>query len=112
MEHSFEIKAMANGKEILIPTLAEEFLATYAGTNKKPRVNLTLAERVVVYFNMTESTTRATAEYFKIAHSTVYRYLTKVLPNEKSFEILARNKKESSSRGGKAAAAKKRKQSL
>lgn len=116
MEHSFEIKARKDSKDILIPTetgdfCVEDFLVTYAGTNKRTKVNLQLAERVVVYFNITKSTTRKTAKRFKIAHSTVYRYLTKVLPNETSAEILAQNKKERSSRGGRATAAKKRKQS-
>lgn len=107
---SFEIKARANGEEILFPVKAEKMLTTYAGTNRNIKVNLALAERVVVYFNITKSTTRATAKQFGISHSTVYRYLTKVLPNEKSLAILAKNKKERSSRGGKATAAKRKKE--
>lgn len=77
---------------------------------KRTKVNLNLAERVVVYFNITRSTTRATAYKFGISHSTVYRYLTEDFPNETSAEILAENKAERSSRGGKARAAKRRKE--
>lgn len=98
---NFEFKELENAAKM------------YARVHEKSKVNLTLAQQVVGYFNAKESTTRATAKYFKIAHSTVYRYLTEVIPNERSLEILARNKAESASRGGRAAAiARKRKQSL
>ena len=56
MEHNFEIKARKDSEDILIPTetgdfCIEDFLVTYAGTNKRTKVNLRLAERVVVYYN-------------------------------------------------------------
>lgn len=110
-DSTFEIKTLGNGGEILIPT-STEVPETYVQRNrKKTKANMILAQKVVDYFNINESTTRKTADYFHIARSTVYRYLTEVLPNKKSLMILAKNKVERSSRGGKAAAAN-RKQSL
>ena len=57
---------------------------------------------VVKYFNENGSTLRKTADEFGISKSTVYVYLTKVMPNELSFWILRRNKEQSHIRGGQA----------
>lgn len=57
---------------------------------------------VVDYFNANRSTVRATAKHFGISKTTVYYYLTKVMPNDVSEEILQYNKSVRSIRGGQA----------
>lgn len=64
------------------------------------RVNTDFAVKVVTYFNTTECTTRECGEYFGISNSTVHRYLTEVLPNPTSREILDANKARSLFGGG------------
>lgn len=64
--------------------------------------NMEFVKEVVNYFNNNEATVRQTAEYCGISKSTVHLYLTKVMPNETSKEILAKNKAERHIRGGQA----------
>lgn len=64
--------------------------------------DLEFISNVVQYFNDTESTVRKTAEHFGISKTSVYDYLTKIKPNEKSSKILAKNKAERHIRGGQA----------
>lgn len=64
--------------------------------------NMDFVKDVVDYFNNNESTVRQTAEYYSISKSTVHLYLTKVMPNQTSKEILAKNKAEWHIRGGQA----------
>ena len=61
-----------------------------------------LVKKVVNYFNNHQSTVRETAAALGISKSTVYIYLTEVMPNKKSLEILAKNKAERHLRGGQA----------
>ena len=58
---------------------------------------------IVDYFNRNRSTVRETAKHFKIPKSTVYNYLTKIMPNAASSEILQKNKAERHIRGGESA---------
>ncbi len=64
--------------------------------------NLTFVETVVNYFNTHRSTVRGTAEHFGMSKSTVHVYLTKIMPNKKSQEILDYNKSVRHIRGGQA----------
>ena len=64
--------------------------------------NMKLVKKVVTYFNTHHSTVRETAKTFGISKSTVYVYLTKIMPNATSAEILAKNKAERHIRGGQA----------
>lgn len=57
---------------------------------------------IVKYFNENESTVRETAKHFGISKSSVHKYLTKVMPNKVSAEILKKNKEERHIRGGQA----------
>lgn len=65
-------------------------------------LNLTFVETVVNYFNTHHSTVRKTAQHFGISKSTVHVYLTKIMPNEESQEILDHNKSVRHIRGGQA----------
>lgn len=66
-------------------------------------ITLSLAEKVVEYYNSNCSTVRKTAAHFgDISKSSVYTILTEILPNETSAEILAKNKAERHIRGGEA----------
>lgn len=65
-------------------------------------LNLTFVKTVVDYFNNHHSTVRKTAEHFGISKSTVYVYLTKIMPNKISREILDYNKSIRHIRGGQA----------
>lgn len=62
--------------------------------------NIEFIQKVVDYFNENNSTVRETAKHFEISKSAVHHYLTKVLPNETSKRILARNKILGPIRGG------------
>lgn len=64
--------------------------------------NEQLVKSVVDYFNTHRSTVRETAKVFGISKSTVYVYLTEIMPNSTSTEILAKNKAERHIRGGQA----------
>lgn len=64
--------------------------------------DLKKVKKVVNYFNENESTVRETAKHFCISKSTVYVYLTEVMPNHTSYEILQKNKAERHLRGGEA----------
>lgn len=64
--------------------------------------DMEFVKEVVSYFNQHKSTVRKVAKKFGISKSTVYVYLTEVLPNETSSEILAFNKSQRSIRGGHA----------
>lgn len=64
--------------------------------------DLDTVREVVKYFNENCSTVRKTADFFGISKSTVYVYLTEVMPNEISLFILRKNKKERHIRGGMA----------
>ena len=57
---------------------------------------------IVKYFNENESTVRETPKHFGISKSSVYNYLTKVMPNKVSTRILKKNKEERHIRGGQA----------
>lgn len=54
-------------------------------------MDYTLAKKVVNYFIQNESTSRQTAKYFGLCHSTVLRYLHEVYPSSESDHILAAN---------------------
>lgn len=58
--------------------------------------------KIVTYFNENRSTVRKTAAHFGISKTTVYNYLTVIMPNSTSFEILQKNKAERHLRGGEA----------
>lgn len=47
---------------------------------------------VVQFFNENQSTLKETAKKFGISKTTVYIYLTEVMPNEVSSRILMKNK--------------------
>ncbi|MCI8760369.1 MAG: stage III sporulation protein D [Clostridia bacterium] len=64
--------------------------------------NFPLIEDVVNYYNSHRSTVRETAQHFGISKSTVHRYITKVMPNPTSEEIININISERGYRGGKA----------
>lgn len=64
--------------------------------------DLNFVAEVVEHFNKNESTVRKTAEHFGISKSTVYTYLTLVMPNQKSEAILKINKEQRHIRGGQA----------
>lgn len=64
--------------------------------------DLDFIREVVDYFNKNHSTVRATAKVFGISKSSVHFYLTTVLPNSTSLEILEKNKNERHIRGGEA----------
>ena len=64
--------------------------------------DLKKVKNVVAYFNKNNSTVRETARHFGISKSTVYVYLTEVMPNSTSHEILQKNKAERHLRGGEA----------
>lgn len=66
-------------------------------------------KEVVTYYNSNRSTVRKTAQHFGICKATVHKYLTVVMPNHISREILDYNKSVRSSRGGLAKAAKNKK---
>lgn len=63
-------------------------------------------KEVVNYYNSNRSTVRATAKHFGICKATVHNYLTKIMPNPISREILDYNKSVRHIRGGLATAAK------
>lgn len=50
---------------------------------------------VVQFFNENQSTLKETAKKFGISKTTVYIYLTEVMPNEVSARILMKNKNSS-----------------
>lgn len=64
--------------------------------------DLQKVKKVVTYFNENNSTVRKTADHFGMSKSTVYTYLTEVMPNSASSEILQKNKAERHLRGGEA----------
>lgn len=64
--------------------------------------NIEFIKKVVHYYNKNHSTVRETAKNFGISKSLVYYYLTKVLPNDTSKEILSFNKSQRHIRGGEA----------
>lgn len=64
--------------------------------------DLETISNIVKYFNENESTVRKTAEHFGISKSSVHLYLTKIMPNKVSAEILKKNKEERHIRGGEA----------
>lgn len=64
--------------------------------------DLEKVKEVVDYFNENRSTVRKTANHFSMSKSTVYIYLTDVMPNSTSSEILQKNKAERHLRGGEA----------
>lgn len=64
--------------------------------------NLETISAIVKYYNENESTVRETAKHFGISKSSVYHYLTTVMPNKVSAEILKKNKEERHIRGGQA----------
>lgn len=64
--------------------------------------DLKFVEEVVNYYNTNRSTVRKTAEHFGISKSRVYVYLTEVMPNATSQEILKNNKITRHIRGGEA----------
>lgn len=64
--------------------------------------DLIYVESVVNYFNTHRSTVRKTAKHFGISKSTVHKYLTEIMPNETSREILDYNKSMCPIRGGQA----------
>lgn len=66
-------------------------------------------KEVVDYYNSNRSTVRATAQHFNIGKNTVHKFLTIIMPNSTSREILDFNKSVRSSRGGLAKAAKNKK---
>lgn len=72
-------------------------------------IDFDLVRKVVNDFNEHRCTVRETAKRCEISKSTVHYYLTKVMPNPTSAEILAHNKAESAKRGGEAIARKFRK---
>ena len=59
-------------------------------------------KKVVKYFNNHETTVRDTAKHCKISKSTVYTYLTKVMPTTEALKKLEKNKAERHIRGGEA----------
>lgn len=65
-------------------------------------INLEFVKQVVDYFNENRSTVQATAKHFGISKCTVYNYLTKIMPNKTSAEILRINKSQRHIRGGEA----------
>lgn len=73
-------------------------------------IDMQLVEEVVKHYNTHESTVRETAEACGTSKSTVYFYLTKVMPNPTSEAILERNKQERHIRGGMATREKYRKE--
>lgn len=66
-------------------------------------------KKVVDYYNLNRSTVRETANHFGIGKNTVHKFLTIIMPNSTSREILDYNKSVRSSRGGLAKAAKNKK---
>lgn len=66
------------------------------------KTNLTFVKQVVDYYNTNRSTVRATSDHFGISKTLVHQYLTKIMPNQTSLEILAYNKSVRHIRGGKA----------
>lgn len=64
--------------------------------------DLDFIETVVQYFNENQSTVRETAKHFGISKSSVHLYLTKIMPNSVSAEILKHNKEQRHIRGGQA----------
>lgn len=64
--------------------------------------DLKLVQDVVNFYDNNRSTVRETAKHFGISKSTVHHYITSVLPNELSLEILSTNKLEAHIRGGQA----------
>lgn len=65
-------------------------------------LDLFFVETVVNYFNQHRSTVRKTAKHFGISKSTVHKYLTQVMPNKTSREILDYNISVRHIRGGQA----------
>lgn len=59
-------------------------------------------KKVVKYFNNHETTVRDTAKHCDISKSTVYTYLTKVIPTTEALKKLEKNKAERHIRGGEA----------
>ena len=59
-------------------------------------------KKVVKYFNNHETTVRDTAKHCDISKSTVYTYLTKVMPTTEALKKLEKNKDERHIRGGEA----------
>ncbi len=59
-------------------------------------------KKVVKYFNNHETTVRDTAKHCDISKSTVYTYLTKVMPTTEALKKLEKNKAERHIRGGEA----------
>lgn len=76
------------------------------------KLDLNFVEDVVSYYNSNRSTVRETAKHFKISKSTVHRYLTEIMPNSTSREILEINKSERASRGGTASVIKRYKSNI
>lgn len=59
-------------------------------------------KKVVKYFNNHETTVRDTAKHCDISKSTVYTYLTKVMPTTEALKKSEKNKAERHIRGGEA----------
>ena len=59
-------------------------------------------KKVVKYFNNHETTVRDTAKHCNISKSTVYTYLTKVMPTTEALKKFEKNKAERHIRGGEA----------
>ncbi len=72
-------------------------------------IDFELVKKVVNDFNEHHCTVRETAERCEVSKSTVHQYLTKVMPNPTSAEILAYNTSVRSSRGGRSSAKKRQK---
>ncbi len=70
-------------------------------------IDYTLVKNVVKYYNDNRSTLRETANHFGISKDTVHSYLTKIMPNSTSREILDYNKSVRHIRGGLATKNKK-----
>lgn len=64
--------------------------------------DLETIKEIVNYFNENQSTVRKTADYFGISKTSVHFYLTKVMPNATSQQILKTNKEQRHLRGGQA----------
>lgn len=64
--------------------------------------DLETIKMIVEYYNENESTVRETAKHFGVSKSSVYKYLTEVMPNKTSATILKNNKEQRHIRGGEA----------
>ena len=71
------------------------------------KIDMDLVQKVVNDFNEHRCTVRETADRCGVSKSVVHKYLTKVMPNPTSAEILAYNASVRASRGGKSSAEKR-----